>query len=385
MITKTGIAAGCLAVSLMGLIPTGARAQGTWLGGEEAAGAGLGHGIDRYVAMLEELPLALAVPQEGIPALSYADFAAARQVNAGLARPERDALIVAMRVAPLALGYWQSPDQIEAWPQVVGYGMDDVQQALTYTNRPARAALLRLPEAVARGVPSVLRGQGYAETSVEGVSALAVGEDHGFDLSAEARQDPLRGDMGSGARVQIDGGVLRLAPTWPMMGVLGDLTGGSAMDDPHVAAATAVLGTVAQGALLQAVTYVDIGFLAREDPFVALYGFETPDGPTPWRTLSILDFAEGEQSLGVMALTLRWPEDVDLDPLAADIASRWQAEGFDARIAPVEVRAHAVVDGVGVITLAGWQPTDFDQLRVVNPVVEGMQRAVVSGEISFLP
>lgn len=342
-----------------------------------------------YVAMLDLLPRIFAENTDRSPAIGFADFAAARQINASLPNPQPNPLRVAMRVAPLELGFTQAPQQMAAWPERVGYGAGDMEQVLYYSNRPARAALYRLEPAAAARVPDVLRANGYVDETVDGITALAVGEDNGIDLSEAARADPHRNDIGNGARIQFDGPVMRLAPTWPMVAILSDTQGGSASDEPNMAATIAAVSELAAeiepGQLLQVTTYVDVPLSTLGDPFVAVNGAEAPGGPTTWRNVSMFDFAQGDQSVTAMALTLPWPGETPLEPLAELIAQRWQDGGFAERLAPVSVHAYQGAENVGVITLTGQVASDLDTLSDYNPLLNDMMQLIITFEVGFLP
>lgn len=344
-----------------------------------------------FRAFLAQIPASLVSPGPDWIELHFSDLDAVRGIEIGGTSGRPLPLRQLMRAAPM-MG--RSADIFGAnadWQSVTGFRATDLRQfGFIELGRQLGTVMVLTPGTGARVIPS-LTARGYQEQSVAGVAALAVGADGSLSLADRNPNDPFRGMLGRGARVQVEGDMVRHASTWPLISALALAGRAPALDDPGVLALLDGLEGLDVGPLITASLMPDAGRLAGGDPFQTVTGRPTPGGPAGWRGLLFADFSTGPVSTGVMVATLPWPDGEPIEPLTEAVAQAWQTAPLRnstaaERQGAVAIDAARMPSGLVRVRLQQTLPTDVSRAgRPRNDTYEFFLMISREGRYPFLP
>lgn len=309
-----------------------------------ALGATAGQSQDRsagLIDLLSRVPADLLAGLDG-PDVSFADFAAAAEVMA----PDGGDTAALARLGPLARATLpMAPAALSGavdglWPDLVGFGLTDVQTILTLNAPPASGMILRLSNGAISLVEPALARNGYVATAVHDMPALERNaEDFGISLIDRQAADPFGNGMGQSSRVTMAEDYLYQSNNWPMLAALagtapamsGELEAlAAAIDDPAYGDAV----------LLQAIALPPQGRL----------GSKGSGGLPAWSQGWLVDLGAGQDTV---ALAIFLYDDQPTATRAADLA----LAGWSALPTPQSGRTFAELIGAEATTsVAGEGP-----------------------------
>ena len=180
------------------------------------------------------------------------------------------------------------------------------------------------------------------------------------------------------------------------LGALAALAGATrapASEAPPLAQMLDRLDGLDRGALLRAQVVPDISGILAGDPLAALTGGAAGGAAARWESMLLADFSTGAESTAVLVLSVHWPDDAALEPLAQSVATLWQARAsasgrtFAERLgAPVTVDATRVSGGRALLRLSVTVPTTESVADLpVNRAFEILLSAYAMRDMTFLP
>jgi hypothetical protein len=342
-----------------------------------SADAGQAQGrSDAFRAMLAHVPVSFLGPLTDRWEVMFGDVTAG--AVAVSAPPEGANPIFTSALGPLAraavppLTDVLRQDALDIWPDLLGFGPDQVVSMLTITAPPQSAILLQLTPGATPDVGPALIANGYVQTSQIGSPAYVRGDqDFAFDIAARNPADPFGGGMGLSSRIAIQGDILLQSRDWPMLTEMTATDTPKLGDNPEIAAMLNALDGMPDdlGGLVRARLMTDPLVIGAWDPLAGLQIDEVPDLVEPpktrlpfWSLGLIADLATDETETAVIALV--YATQTDAVTAAASLQSAWRFQLSAAAGRSFEDITGAVavtsVSGTGpfVVLLTATLPTE---------------------------
>lgn len=198
------------------------------------------------------------------------------------------------------------------WARTVGFTAADLRRFVTVAALPVTGAVLELVPAAAEKVGPALAARGFAESTVQGVTAWARGADNAISLVLRDPADPFGGSTGKSARVLLEGDRLVQASEWPLLASLAGVSGPLGHTDlPALAAALDNAGFA--GALpVQAIVLTDQAALSGGPPGA---------GILPWRLGLFVDLSDGKTDHA--AAVFSYPTRAQAEASARRLTEAW--------------------------------------------------------------
>lgn len=214
------------------------------------------------------------------------------------------------------------------WARTIGATAAQLRRFVTVAAPPVTGAILELVPAATMAVGPALAARGFAETTVQGVTAWARGEDNAISLALRDPADPFGGAIGKSSRVRLEGQRLIQASEWPLLAALAGAAGPqghadlsalcAALEDPAFAGARPVQAIILTDQASLSAAPAGAGLLPwRLGIFVDL-----SDGKTD-HTAAVFSYAtRAEAEASARRLTAAWP----------DARSRMVESAFETRL-----------------------------------------------------